>query len=419
VLALILIAVPSLGAVREDQRACQYGFWKQLTKGASPPRTTNPDEQYCIGLAYWFQPSPLRRDPARAAEWFEAAAKQGQVGALVALGYQYEKGRGVAANPAKAFDLYQRAAGLGSSDAMFNVFRLYTTGKGVKADSDQARKWLEKAAAAGSIDARKELATIARGDYRRPGQEIEDAAYTAYMKKDYGNSVRLYRQASDLGSMAATVGLGQLYAQGLGVPKDLKQAARLYRVAADKGNPAGQAQLGFAYETGEGVPENWNEMRRWCKKSADQHHPLGLNCVGRLYQFGMAVPMNRAQAIAWFDKASDQDNPYARWFAIYLRKPANCTGFRSDRERIRFFGVCTDPEGITFWSSKQRDHWLGQRMAELQAQLEAAKGRWASLSNEVCTSTGGTALAGTCTNSGGHTYDPFSGRCRGSDTTPC
>ncbi|MBA5869115.1 MAG: hypothetical protein GDA68_03780 [Nitrospira sp. CR2.1] len=262
------------------------------------PQTTNPDEPYCIGSAYWFQPSPFTRTPTLAAEWYEKAAKQGHVGARVALAYQYEKSQGVEADVATAFDLYERAAKAGSPDGIFNLFRLYTVGKGVQADLGQARAWLEKAAAAGSIDAKKELAKFGRGGDKRPGQDLENAAYAAFTKKDYGTSVRLYRQASDLGNLLATVALGQHYRQGLGVAKDLKEAARLYRVAAERGDPAGQAQFGLVYEDGEGVPENWAEMRHWCGKSAQQYHALGLNCAGRFFHFGMAAPMDRGRAIA-------------------------------------------------------------------------------------------------------------------------
>lgn len=218
--ALLLAALvpgPALAGVREDLRACQSGYLKTLTKGAPPPRTSKPDEQYCVGLAFWFQPSPLPRDPARAAQWYAAAADQGHGGAMVALGYQLEKGQGVNQNAEKAFQLYERAAGLGSPDAMFNVFRLYTTGKGVKADPARARAWLEKAAAAGSVDARKELAVIARGAREAPGRDLMVAAFAAHGKKDYATSARLYREAADLGNADAAVAAGQHYAQGLGV----------------------------------------------------------------------------------------------------------------------------------------------------------------------------------------------------------
>ena len=154
------------------------------------------------------------------------------------------------------------------------------------------------------------------------------------------------------------------------------------------------------------MPENWDEMRRWCEKSAAQVHPLGLNCMGRLYQFGMAVPMDRARAIAWFDKASDQDNPYARWFAIYLRKPSNCTGYRSDWEREKFFGVCIDPKGLTFRNARERTTWLARRYSELEAQ---ALRNWGQSGGVVCASTGGQWSGVSCYTPAGRPYDPNNG----------
>lgn len=404
-LVCVLSATPSRAGVREDWRQCQSGYLRTLSAGSSP-RASNPADQYCLGLAYWFQPSPLPRDPARAAEWHEAAAKQGHPGAMVALAYQLERGQGVQANLARAFELNQRAAALGSADGMFGVFRFYTTGKEVKADPEKARLWLDRAAQAGSDDAKKELAKLGRGAYEAPARNLENAAFVAFGKKDYATSARLYKQAADLGNVEATVALGQHYAQGLGVTKNFVEAARLYRMAADKGSPAGQAQLGLAYEQGEGVPENWDEMRRLCEKSAAQLNPLGLNCVGRLYQFGMAVPMDRMRAIAWFEKASDQDNPYARWFAIYLRRPANCTGYRSDAERQRFFGVCIDPKGITFRTSRERANWLTQRYNELEAE---ALRNWGNSGGVVCSATGGQWSGVSCYTPAGRPYDPNNG----------
>ncbi len=399
--------INSLAGIREDQRACEYGFLQTMGRGAAPPQSSKPDEQYCLGLGYWFQPSPLPRNPVLAARWHEAAANQGHAGAMVALGYQYETGQGVDKDVVKAFGFYQRAAKLGSADAMFNVFRLYTTGKGVRADPEQAMTWLEQASAAGSVDAKKELARIGRRAYERPGQDQEAAAYQAFQRKDYTSSVRLYRQAAEAGNSDAAVALGQHFAQGLGVAKDLEEAARLFRLAADQGNPAGQAQLGFAYELGEGVPENWEEMRRWCAKSAAQMHPLGLNCVGRLFQFGMAVPMDRARAIAWFEKAADQDNPFARWFAKYLRNPSSCTGYRSDWEREKFFGVCIDPKGIAFKTSRERTNWLARRYSELEA--EALRG-WGASGSPVCTAAGGSWSGVSCYTPAGRSFDPTQSR---------
>jgi TPR repeat protein len=148
-------------------------------------------------------------------------------------------------------------------------------------------------------------------------------------------------------------------------------------------------------------------MRRLCEQSAAQYDKLGLNCVGRLYQFGMAVPMDRAQAIVWFDKASDQDNPYARWFVLYLRKPVNCTGYRNDWEREKFFGVCIDLKGITFKNSNERTTWLRARYNELEAE---ALRNWGNSGGSVCTGAGGQWSSVSCYTPSGRSFDPTQGR---------
>jgi len=410
----VILCAPAFthAGVREDQRNCQFGYWKTLKRGVSPPPTRDRNQQYCTALAFWFQPSPLPRDPKRAAEWHAAAAGQGHVGAMIALGYQLERGQGVAQDMARAVELYRRAANAGSSDGMFLLARAYTSGKGVgRADPAQARAWLERAAAAGNLEAKASLTQQAFGANKQPGQESADAAYAAFGRKDYAQSAALYRRAAEQGNTYAMVSLGTHHRQGLGVALGLNESARWYRAAAERGDPAGQAQLGLSYENGEGVPENWAEMRRWCEKSAAQVHPLGLNCVGRLYQFGMAVPMDRAKARTWFERAADRDNPYARWFAIQLRTPRNCIGYRSAPERERFFGVCVEPTGLTFQNSRERNRWLQARYNEIEAEVLKNWGAGSnSYESSACQGFGGSWGGGNCRMRGGDLIDPYSGR---------
>jgi hypothetical protein len=410
---IVILCAPAFAnaGVREDQRECQFGYWKTLKRGGSPPQTQDRDQQYCTALAYWFQPSPLPHDPKRAAEWHAAAARQGHVAAMIALGYQYERGEGVAPDPPRAVELYRRAAEAGSSDGMFLLARTYTSGKGVaRADPAQARAWLERAAAAGNLEAKASLAQQSFGANRQPGQETAAAAYAAVGRKDYAQSAALYRRAAEQGNTNAMVALGTHYRQGLGVSVDPNEAARWYRTAAERGDPGGEAQIGFSYENGEGVPENWAEMRRWCEKSAAQVHPLGLNCVGRLYQFGMAVPMDRAKARTWFERAADRDDPYSRWFAIHLRTPRNCIGYRSAPERERFFGVCVEPTGLTFQNSRERNRWLQARYNELEAEALKNWGAGGSYESAACQGSGGSWAGGNCRVPGGALIDPYSGR---------
>ena len=117
--------------------------------------------------------------------------------------------------------------------------------------------------------------------------------------------------------------------------------------------------------------------------------------------------MNRAQAIAWFDKASDQDNPYYPLVCYLSPQSLELHGLPQRMGAREIFGVCIDPQGLTFKSAKARTIWLAQRYSELEAEALAT----GPLScNPVCTATGGTWSGVSCYTRAGRPYDPHSGR---------
>ena len=59
-----------------------------------------------------------------------------------------------------------------------------------------------------------------------------------------------YRKAADQGDADAYVGIGIMYADGLGVEKSLAEAGHWFRKAADDKNPDGEFYLGLAYLKG-------------------------------------------------------------------------------------------------------------------------------------------------------------------------
>lgn len=73
-------------------------------------------------------------------------AQKGDIRAMVALGYAYEKGELIKANPKEAGVWFQRASDKGSSTGMVNLGLLYTNGEGVPKDHHKAFSLFEKAA---------------------------------------------------------------------------------------------------------------------------------------------------------------------------------------------------------------------------------------------------------------------------------
>jgi tetratricopeptide (TPR) repeat protein len=91
----------------------------------------------------------VRHDPAHAATWFNAAARQGNVDAAVALGRLYLTGQGVPENDATAYAWFEWAAWAGNAEAASLVADAYVEGRGgLPQDAEKAKFWQARAAAA-------------------------------------------------------------------------------------------------------------------------------------------------------------------------------------------------------------------------------------------------------------------------------
>jgi len=98
-----------------------------------------------IGSAYE-QGLVVSEDHARAAEWYEIGARQGDPMAAYLLGSDYYEGDGVKADPHMAFHWWQIAAEHGMSDAQAVLGDAYCLGIGVRPDGGEARRWWHLAA---------------------------------------------------------------------------------------------------------------------------------------------------------------------------------------------------------------------------------------------------------------------------------
>lgn len=129
----------------------------------------------------------VERDLAKAAEWYEYAARGGSAPAQYRLANFLEKGHGLAMDVEKSAMWYQRAAEQGNALAMHNLAVLFTSGLvGGRADMASAVGWFHKAA--------------------------------------------------DLGVKDSQVNLGIIYAKGLGVEADLVEAYKWLSIAARGGD---------------------------------------------------------------------------------------------------------------------------------------------------------------------------------------
>ncbi|MDP2206893.1 MAG: hypothetical protein Q8K65_11365, partial [Alphaproteobacteria bacterium] len=109
----------------------------------------------------------------KAVKLFSMAAEQGDLSALVRLGFAYDLGLGVSKNKTKALQLYKRAARHGDEFAMSNIGTVYRD----MGNFTRARFWFLKAFKSGDGDAALELAKLylkrkARGDITRASKYL-------------------------------------------------------------------------------------------------------------------------------------------------------------------------------------------------------------------------------------------------------
>lgn len=94
-----------LGNIYRDR-----GDWAQAIEHYKVASTTSSDNKYNLGIIYEQGRPGIPQDMTKAAEYFEAAAKDGNAEAALHLGNLYRDGKGVGKDLLKAIELYQDAS---------------------------------------------------------------------------------------------------------------------------------------------------------------------------------------------------------------------------------------------------------------------------------------------------------------------
>jgi TPR repeat protein len=153
------------------------------------------------------------------------------------------------------------------------------------------------------------------GVYREPIQQAAigltttkavdaDAAYAAYMGKNYATALRLARPLAAEGDARAQSVLGNLYYRGRGVPQDHNEALKWFRRAADQDDVAAQFYVGLMFHEGQGVPQDHAEAANWFRRAADLGDAHAQYNLGVSYASGMAGKPDNVSAHMWFSLAA-------------------------------------------------------------------------------------------------------------------
>ncbi len=231
------------------------------------------------------------KNEAKAVEWYEKSAQQGNGCAIAALGNMYESGAGgLQKDSNKALKYYQDAFEklMSASDDVFcqnSLGTIYFYGYVVVKNEEKAFTWYEKAAKQGYA-----VAQFNVGISHEYGQGTV---------KDIQKAFFWFTEAAKQGHIDAQFKLGFMYANGQGITKDVRQAAIWYEKAAEQGHIDAQFNLGFMYEDGQGITKDVRQAAIWYEKAAEQGDVQARARLDILYRAGI---VNKQQAFMHKEK---------------------------------------------------------------------------------------------------------------------
>lgn len=242
------------------------------------------------------------KDDAAAADYWERAARLGNVNAQYALGRLWlENGSG---DPEQAVAWIAKAAEAGNAAAQYALGKLYRDGESVQRDIVKAVKLFTQ-----SAEQKNEYAAYQLGRLCLAGEDIP---------KDVAAAVKWLTFSSDLGNQYAQYALAKLYLAGEDVPQDIERAVELFIKAANQKNEHAQYQLGKLYLAGEHLPKDVDAAIRWLTEAAEQNNQFAQYVLGKLYLYGHDVSRDREKAVLFLQASAAQGNIYAQFFLDHL-----------------------------------------------------------------------------------------------------
>lgn len=213
------------------------------------------------------------------------------------LGQMLYTGTGTEKDDAAAADYWERAAKLGNVHAQYALGKLWLETRG--GSPAQAVRWITKAAEAGNAAAQYTLGKLCLS-----GEIVE---------KDAARAVELFTLSAGQGNEYASYRLGRMYLSGEDIPRDEREAVRWLALSAEKGNQYAQYTLGKLYLTGEDIPKDVEKAVCWLGQSAGQGNQYAQYALGKLYLTGEDIPKDVEKAVCWLERSSNQGNQYAQY----------------------------------------------------------------------------------------------------------
>jgi TPR repeat protein len=207
--------------------------------------------------------------------------------AMTMLGELYANQLGIKRDYAKAAEWYKRAADAGDREAMFALAMLELSGRnGTAANREDGARWLASSAKLGNPKAAYNLALLYLDGQTFP-QDLRRAA-------------ELLRIAADAGNPEAQYALATFYKEGTGVEKNDEKATQLLHAAALADNLDAEVEYAIALFNGTGTPKNETAAVGLLYRAARQNSPIAQNRLASVLVNGWGgIPVNKVEGLKW------------------------------------------------------------------------------------------------------------------------
>jgi TPR repeat protein len=186
------------------------------------------------------------RDDSEAVRWFRKGAEASDAEAGFGLGSMIAEGRGTRKDLGEAQRVLLAAGKLGSIDAFIRLAQVLTEMRRSASEAKRQAGTMQIGADNGNVSA-----MLVLGDWYLSGFGVA---------RNFGEAMRWYKRAAELGGAAGNTSIGVLYLGGIGVQRDDVQAAGYGRLGASQGDLAALRLLGYLYENGLGVERRDPEL---------------------------------------------------------------------------------------------------------------------------------------------------------------
>jgi len=320
-----------LGKIYENGNGTKRDYGRSFELYQKAASSGNKDAQLALGDMY-FEGKGVTKNHNEAAIWYTKSADQGNIS--LHLGDIYMYGSSIKQDDIEAAKWYRKMALQGNIEAKSKVEQLersshrlnqaeaengdaiaqerladmYLEGRGVPKNDVEAVNWYRKSALQGNQNALSKVGKLEKMSLALNQAEAENEDAIAQER------------------------LADMYLEGRGVPKNEIEAVRWYRKSAlqgnqnalskvfelekvslvlnqkeaDGGDAAALKRLGDMYAEGISVPKNMSEAMKLYRKSAELDYVKAYTAIGSMYAKGLGVQKNDIEAYKWYKKAQEK-----------------------------------------------------------------------------------------------------------------